>query len=230
MRAHERREPSSIDQDRARAIIDKTTAEYQNQVRRLITIISAASRYVPRRRDRKLHVGLFGYGRTLDGVGDEVTLPRAIGFAASMYSIGIPPELLGLTALDQDDLAFLREVYPSLDGDLRAALKYTNERHVRELLGDEYLALVGKICGRDRPGPRRPDQRHPGGDGHPYPREYLPVRGGGRATAEVPGVGRRGGAATRPFLAFCSPVPWSRGLRSGMEPDVLLFPKHRAQQ
>ena len=95
LRAHERREPTPVDQERARAIIDKTTAEYQAQVRRLITIISAVSRYVPRRRDRKLHVGLFGYGRTLDGVGDEVTLPRAIGFAASMYSIGIPPELLG---------------------------------------------------------------------------------------------------------------------------------------
>ena len=146
LRAHERSEPTPIDQERARAIIDKTTAEYQAQVRRLITIISAASRYVPRRRDRKLHVGLFGYGRTLDGVGDEVTLPRAIGFAASMYSIGIPPELLGLTALDQDDLAFVREVYPSLDGDLRAALRFTNERHVRDLLGEDYLALVGQFA------------------------------------------------------------------------------------
>ncbi len=145
LRAHERSDPMPIDQEQARAIIDKTTAEYQAQVRRLIGTITAASRHVPKRRERKLHVGLFGYGRSLDGVGDEVTLPRAIGFAASMYSIGVPPELLGLAALDQDELAFVREVYPSLDGDLRASLRYSNERHVKELLGDEYLALVGKF-------------------------------------------------------------------------------------
>ena len=145
LRAHERGEPMPIDQERARAIIDKTTAEYQAQVRKLIGIITAASRHVPKRRERKLHVGLFGYGRSLDGVGDEVTLPRAIGYAASMYSIGVPPELLGLTALDREDLAFVREVYPSLDEDLRAALRYTNERNVKELLGDDYLALASRF-------------------------------------------------------------------------------------
>ena len=53
--------------------------------------------------------------------------------------------MLGLTALDQDDLAFLRQVYPGLDEDLRASLRYSNERHVKELLGDEYLALVGQF-------------------------------------------------------------------------------------
>ena len=144
LRAHERGEPIPIDQDRARAVMDKYTAEYQSQVRNLITTITAAARHVPKRRERKLHVGLFGYGRSLDGVGDEVTLPRAIGFAASLYAIGVPPELLGLTALDGDDLAFVREVYPSLDDDLRAALRFVNERAVKELLGEEYLRLAGR--------------------------------------------------------------------------------------
>ena len=50
-----------------------------------------------------MHVGLFGYGRSLGGVGG-VTLPRAIGFTASLYSIGVPPELLGLGSLSQSDL------------------------------------------------------------------------------------------------------------------------------
>ena len=143
--AHQRQEPPPIDQERARAVIDKATAEYQAQVRRHINLISAAAANVPRRRDRKLHVGLFGYGRTLDSVGDEVTLPRAIGFAAALYSIGAPPELLGLTALDDGDWAFVREVYPSVEEDLRAALRYTNERQVKEMLGDDYLRLVGRF-------------------------------------------------------------------------------------
>ncbi len=90
-----------------------------------------------------MHVGLFGYGRSLGGVGG-VTLPRAIGFAASLYSIGVPPELLGLACLTESDLEFIREVYPNMDGNLRAALRFTNERHVRELLGDSYMSVVGQ--------------------------------------------------------------------------------------
>ena len=54
----------------------------------------------------------------------------------------MPPELLGLAALDDDDLAFVREVYPSLDADLRAALRYANERHIKELLGDRYRQIM----------------------------------------------------------------------------------------
>jgi phosphoenolpyruvate carboxylase len=38
-----------------------------------------------------LHVGLFGYSR---GVG-KVSLPRAIPFTASLYSLGVPPEFIG---------------------------------------------------------------------------------------------------------------------------------------
>ena len=57
----------------------------------------------------------------------------------------MPPELLGLAALDQADLAFVREVYPNLDGDLRAALRFANERHVKELLGEPYLRLLGQF-------------------------------------------------------------------------------------
>ena len=144
IRAHKRGEPVPVDQERACEIVDKTTAEYQANVRRLTDAIRAVSAHVPRRRERKLHVGLFGYGRTLGGVGG-VTLPRAISFTASLYSIGVPPELLGLASLDERDLDFVREVYPSLDGDLRAALRFANERHVRELLGESYLSLVGRF-------------------------------------------------------------------------------------
>ena len=31
-----------------------------------------------------------------------------------------------------------------MDDDLRAALRFTNERHVRELLGDSYMSVVGQ--------------------------------------------------------------------------------------
>ena len=139
--AHERTDPMFIDQNRAKDIIDRSTAEYQSLVQDLTGVITSVSPHVPRRRERKMHVGLFGYGRSLGGVGG-VTLPRAIGFAASLYSIGVPPELLGLACISESDLEFIREVYPNLDEDLRAALRFTNERHVRELLGDNYMNIV----------------------------------------------------------------------------------------
>ena len=141
---HERGEPVPINQERASEVIEKATAEYQAQVQKLIRAISTVSNHIPRRRDRRLHVGLFGYGRSMEGV-EGVTLPRAIRFTASLYSIGVPPELLGLAALDEADLAFVREVYPNLDGDLRAALRFANERHVKELLGEPYLRLLGQF-------------------------------------------------------------------------------------
>lgn len=144
LRAHTRRDPRPVDEERAEALIEKATAAYQECVVRLTGLIGAASAHVPRRRERKMHVGLFGYGRSLDGVGGA-TLPRAIGFAASLYSIGVPPDLLGLSALDDDDWAFVRESYPSVDDDLRAALRYSNERHVRELLGEEAMRVVSRF-------------------------------------------------------------------------------------
>ena len=141
--AHKRAEPVFIDQDRAKEIIDNSTEEYQARVRDLTDVITTVSAHVPRRRERKMHVGLFGYGRTLGGVGGG-TLPRAIGFAASLYSVGVPPELLGLACLSESDLGFIREVYPNMDEDLRAALRFTNERNVRELLGEPYMSVVGQ--------------------------------------------------------------------------------------
>ena len=107
-------------------------------------MITSVAGHVPKRRERKLHVGLFGYGRSLGGLGGA-TLPRAIGFAASLYSIGVPPELLGLAALDEADLAFIRESCPSLNEDLRAALRFTNERHVLDLLGENHLRIVAQF-------------------------------------------------------------------------------------
>ena len=141
---HQRREPMAVALGPAGKVIEKATAEYQTRVRQMSDVIGLVAARVPKRRERKLHVGLFGYGRSLGGR-EDITLPRAIGFAAALYSIGVPPELLGMAALGPDDLAFVREVYPSLDDDLRAALRYTNERHVKELLGNEYLRIVGRF-------------------------------------------------------------------------------------
>ena len=142
--SHERTEAPEIDELKAQGIIKKIAARYNQQVRDLIDVIGEVSTKIPKRRERKLHVGLFGYGRTLAGA-EDVTLPRAIGFAASMYSIGAPPELLGLDVLNSEDLSFIRSVYPSFDEDMASSISFMNEDQVIELLGEETAKIAYEL-------------------------------------------------------------------------------------
>jgi phosphoenolpyruvate carboxylase len=114
--------PQQVDEKRCIEIIRKYSQEYQRQVKELATIINRTARYVPSRRKRKMHIGLFGYSRNMDGI----TLPRAISFTSALYSLGLPPEILGLNALDKDDLRFIKEVFINFEDDLRDSLRYLN--------------------------------------------------------------------------------------------------------
>jgi phosphoenolpyruvate carboxylase len=113
-----------VDHDRASAIVDRTAAVYGEQIDRLAPLVNRLSELVPRRRARKLHVGLFGYSREVG----EHRLPRAIGFTAACYSIGLPPTLLGLAGLTDSDVEFLERVFPQFFETLAAAARYYNPR------------------------------------------------------------------------------------------------------
>lgn len=72
-------------------IIPHFETAYRGSIERIAQVINDISIQVPRRRERVQHIGLFGYNR---GIG-SVSLPRAIPFTASLYSIGVPPEFIG---------------------------------------------------------------------------------------------------------------------------------------
>jgi phosphoenolpyruvate carboxylase len=78
-------------------IIEKCIKQYESVAEFLAPLINSVSPYVPQRRARKLHIGLFGYSRSIAGV----SLPRAITFAAALYSIGIPPEFIGAKVFEE---------------------------------------------------------------------------------------------------------------------------------
>jgi phosphoenolpyruvate carboxylase len=108
------------DDAHVRELLERSAARYRSEVRGLAPLVATLARHVPRRRNRKLHIGLFGYSRS----SGSVTLPRAIPFCASLYSIGLPPELLGLGALRKDDWALLEEVAPCVHAEIGEALRY----------------------------------------------------------------------------------------------------------
>jgi len=66
----------AVDVDTAMEIIKKTSEEYRKVVSALVGLINKIAFYVPKRRERKLHIGLFGYSRSFGGS----NLPRAIPF------------------------------------------------------------------------------------------------------------------------------------------------------
>lgn len=120
---------TEIEEEKALALIDKLTATYQQQIQEVVPIVNELAPFVPKRRMRKLHIGLFGYSRSLSGI----KLPRAISFCASLYSLGLPPELIGLSALNEKEWEFVLSTYPGMEEELKEAFSLLNEENVKAL-------------------------------------------------------------------------------------------------
>ncbi|NLK25149.1 MAG: phosphoenolpyruvate carboxylase [Euryarchaeota archaeon] len=129
-----------VDEEKCRAIIERCANAYRDALIKIAPLVNEVSNFVPRRRKRKLHIGLFGYSRSLEGI----RLPRAIGFCCAFYSLGIPPEVLGLDGLTDRDIDYLRDVSPHFDDNMRDALQFLNPDSMK-LLPDRIWKAVDEL-------------------------------------------------------------------------------------
>lgn len=116
-----RSEPVTVEEEaQAMRFIEKISSTYARQIESIAPLVNQLAQFVPARRRRKLHVGLFGYARSVGAL----ALPRAITFCASLYSIGLPPELLGLEELSQEEIKEISKLYVDFKEDLIESLRY----------------------------------------------------------------------------------------------------------
>jgi len=129
-------EPTSIEPQEEEIllrILQKCKRQYESVIETLAPLVNSIAPYVPQRRARKLHIGLFGYSRNVAGV----SLPRAIPFAASLYSIGVPPEFIGskvLEDLNEDELDLIQKHYVNMKHDLSSVGGYVSWQDLNMLM------------------------------------------------------------------------------------------------
>lgn len=114
-------------------IIERSVQIYTDTLKHIIKDMDSVFAAVPKRRERRQHIGLLAYGRK----SGALHLPRAITYTAGFYSIGVPPELIGsgrlLSRLSKEELDLLLENYPSLPDDLQKAGRYINLENLSRL-------------------------------------------------------------------------------------------------
>ncbi len=144
--------PFPVDEQTCITLGDKTAAQYMKEIELIAPVVNQLSVYIPRRRKRKLHIGLFGYSRKAG----SVSLPRAITFCAALYSVGFPPELMGISALNEKELELAKNNYRNFEIDLGEAARYYNPECIA-MLPREVIKNAESILSRI---PHERDEQH----------------------------------------------------------------------
>jgi phosphoenolpyruvate carboxylase len=114
-------------------LMKHASKQYESTLRALEPQLRPYFAAVPKRRERRQHIGLLGYNRGTQGL----NLPRAITFAGACYSLGIPAEFFGtgafLASLSSEELRILKKHYIHLISDLEQAAEYLNWENLNDL-------------------------------------------------------------------------------------------------
>lgn len=138
---------SAADEKELRNILPVFEKHYRNTIEQIAPTINQLAAHLPGRRERVQHTGLFGYAR---GIG-KVKLPRAIGFTAALYSLGVPPEFIGTgrgIASLKGKHELVETYYINFKKDLIQAGKFLN-KHVLVLLAKQSSAWDGIVTDVD---------------------------------------------------------------------------------
>lgn len=130
-----------------KGLLVKFMEKYQRVVEDIAPLINSVASLVPQRRARKLHIGLFGYSRNMG----KIVLPRAIPFAAALYSLGIPPEFTGFRALNELSEAewkALNNCYVNLKHDLESVGVFLSWRNLN-MLADMHKQVAKMVGAND---------------------------------------------------------------------------------
>jgi len=103
---------------------------YKKSLDSIIGDVNHVFEAFPKRRDRRQHIGLLAYSRTTG----KHPLPRAITFTGGMYSIGVPPEFIGLgrtlEKLTDHQLDVLLEEYSHIKSDFAKVASFLNMQNL----------------------------------------------------------------------------------------------------
>jgi len=141
-----RKLPDNVDLNIFKSILDKYKKRFQREIEAIARPINDITLYLPKRRARKLHIGLFGYSRSTG----KAVLPRAISFVAALYSMGIPPEILGMASLNEmtePEYELIHKLYLNLNFDLKMSARYFNYDSLKLLkeiwnIDDEIINMI----------------------------------------------------------------------------------------
>ncbi len=128
---------SDSDKTRLDTIAENSGRIYKQTIKQIAPDMSAFFEAVPKRRERRQHIGLLAYKRSSAGI----ELPRAITFTCGFYSIGIPPEFIAsgrlLATLSESELDLVKRFSPNLVSDYVRAGRFLNREVLDKLAASE---------------------------------------------------------------------------------------------
>lgn len=111
----------------------KFSTVYNATLPKILPQMQPIFKSVPRRRERRLHIGFQAYQRHMG----KQALPRAINFTAAFYSIGVPPEFIGVgrvvDKLNKKEKKILCKYYPFFAQDFANVGRYINLENLKKL-------------------------------------------------------------------------------------------------